>query len=55
MKRVEAFCDSCDSEFGIDLIDTEITVKYCPICGAKLDNSEIIDLDEDFLEEDWED
>ena len=54
MKRVEAFCESCDSEFGIELIDPEAVVKFCPICGAKLDDIEIINLDEDFMEEDWE-
>lgn len=56
MKRVDAFCDSCDSEFGIELIDTEIKVRYCPICGEKLsDDIQEIDLDPEFMEEDWED
>ena len=55
MKRVEAFCESCHSEFSIELIDTEIVVKYCPVCGAELDDAEVINLDEDFMEEDWED
>ena len=56
MKRIDAFCDSCESEFGIELIDSEIVVKYCPVCGEKLDNDvEEISLDEDFMQEDWED
>ena len=55
MKRIEAFCDSCDSEFSIELIDSESTAKYCPVCGEELDDSEVINLDEDFLEQDWED
>ena len=56
MKRIDAFCDSCDSEFGIELIDGEIVVKYCPICGAKLeDEVETIEIDEDLMEQDWED
>ena len=55
MRRVEAFCESCDSEFSVELVDTEIAIKYCPVCGAELDDAEVIDLDEDFLEEDWED
>ena len=55
MKRVEAFCESCHSEFSIELIDAEIVVKYCPVCGAELDDAEVINLDEDFMEEDWED
>ena len=55
MKRIEAFCESCDSEFSIELVDTEIVVKYCPVCGAELDDAEVIDLDEEFMEEDWED
>ena len=55
MKRIEAFCDSCDSEFSVELIDTEIVAKYCPICGSELDDAEVINLDEDFMEEGWED
>ncbi len=56
MKRIDAFCDSCDSEFSIELIDSESTAKYCPVCGEKLeDDIETIEIDEDFMEEDWED
>jgi Zn finger protein HypA/HybF involved in hydrogenase expression len=55
MRRVEAFCESCDSEFSIELVDTEIVVKYCPVCGAELDQDDLIDFDQDPMEEDWED
>jgi uncharacterized paraquat-inducible protein A len=55
MKRIEGFCDSCDSEFSVELIDSESIAKHCPVCGEKLDQSEMMILDEDFLEEDWED
>ena len=40
MKRVDAFCGSCDSEFGIELIDSESEAKYCPVCGAVIDDVE---------------
>ena len=58
MKRIDAFCDSCESEFGVELIDTEVVVKYCPVCGEKLSDEvlEEMSLDNDaWLEEDWED
>ena len=56
MKRVDAFCDSCDSEFGVELIDSEAAVKFCPLCGERLeDEIETIEIDEDFMEQDWED
>ena len=56
MRRIEAFCESCDSEFSIELVDTEIIVKYCPVCGAELDQDDLIDFDQDpMIEiEDWE-
>lgn len=55
MKRVDAFCGSCDSEFGIELIDAESKAKYCPVCGEVIDEVETIEIDEDFMEEGWED
>ena len=55
MKEVEAFCDECETEFAITLVDSEAAVKYCPVCGSP------IDCDEDALdhwpedsEEDWD-
>jgi len=54
MLKIDACCESCDSEFSVELVDTEIVVKYCPVCGAELDDAEVIDLDEEFMEEDWE-
>jgi len=55
MKRVDAFCGSCDSEFSIELIDAESKAKYCPVCGEVIDEVETIEIDEDFMEEGWED
>ena len=56
MKRIDAFCESCDSEFGVELIDSEAVVKFCPLCGERLeDEIETIEIDEDFMEQDWED
>ena len=55
MKRVDAFCGSCDSEFSVELIDSESKAKYCPVCGAVIDEVESIEIDEDFMEQDWED
>ena len=56
MKRVDAFCESCDSEFGVELIDPEAVVIFCPLCGERLeDEIETIEIDEDFMEQDWED
>ena len=55
MKRVDAFCGSCDSEFGIELIDSESEAKYCPVCGAVIDDVDTLNIDEDFMEEGWED
>ena len=55
MLRVDAWCDSCNAEFSVDLVDNELVVKYCPVCGAIVDDVETINLDEDFLDEDWED
>ena len=54
MRRIEAYCDKCNSEVGIELIDSEITIKYCPVCGAELEDYELYNLDEAFMEEDWE-
>ena len=55
LKRIDAFCESCDSEFNIELVDHEAIAKYCPVCGAELDQSEIVVIDDDFMHEDWED
>jgi len=56
MKKVETFCDNCVTEFSVELIDGEAVVKYCPVCGSPLeDEVETIEIDEDFMEQDWED
>ena len=55
MKRIEAYCDKCNSEVGIELIDSEINIKYCPVCGVELEDYELYNLDDAFMEEDWED
>ena len=56
MKKVEAFCDDCITEFSVELVDGEVEVKYCPVCGSALeDEVETIEIDEDFMEQDWED
>ena len=54
MLKIDAWCDSCDTEFSVDLVNTELVAKYCPVCGAIVDDIETINLDEDFMEEDWE-
>ena len=55
MKKVEAFCDNCITEFSVELVDGEAEVKYCPVCGSPLeDEVETIEIDEDFMEQDWE-
>lgn len=40
--REDYFCDSCHTEFIIDLTlhedISEEDVKYCPFCGAAYDN-----------------
>jgi|MDTC01.3.fsa_nt_gb hypothetical protein len=40
MKRIDAFCDECESEYTIELVDSETAVKYCPVCGAEIDCDE---------------
>ena len=56
MKKVEAFCDNCITEFSVELVDGEVDVKYCPVCVSPLeDEVETIEIDEDFMEQDWED
>ena len=29
--------------------------KYCPVCGAVIDDVDTLNIDEDFMEEGWED
>jgi Zn finger protein HypA/HybF involved in hydrogenase expression len=38
MKKVEAFCDNCITEFSVELVDNEVVVKYCPVCGSALED-----------------
>ena len=55
MREVEAFCDECESEFKISLIDSETAIKYCPVCGEEIDcDEDALDKWPDQSEEDWE-
>ena len=33
----------------------ESEAKYCPVCGAVIDDVDTLNIDEDFMEEGWED
>jgi Zn finger protein HypA/HybF involved in hydrogenase expression len=48
IEAVECECESCGAEFIIEPVNTTEEVQFCPFCG-----SEIEDIDEDGLEEDY--
>lgn len=53
-KLYQVFCDACGCDYSVEIQNQNLSPKYCTACSAELDDTSVVEEDEDFDGDDWE-